>query len=158
MPCNTIQSMNSSHHISVLILNVFMILQGKIRVDKSAPSRESNSDPFEDDLAPHDGSVNALVIDSRTRYLMAVIVMRMFYFILFSFLSYPSCPFYFSIASFLSLCPLCFPPVLSFPSYPNLFHYASLLSSLDIFYQETVWGKYLYGVPTLPDGTNCLDD
>ena len=69
----------------MLILNEFMTSQGKIRVDKSDPSRELNPDSFEDDLAPHDGSVNALVIDSRTRYLVAVIIMHLFRFVFFPF-------------------------------------------------------------------------
>ena len=98
-----------------------MIFQGKIRVDKSDPSRESNPDPFEDDLAPHDGSVNALVIDSRTRYIMAVIVIRMYCIVFFSFFSYPSHPFYPSFAFFPSFPPspsllsFLFSPILIFP-------------------------------------------
>lgn len=105
----------------MLIFNNLLAFQGKIRVDKSDPSRESNPDPFEDDLAPHDGSVNALVIDSRTRYIVAGMIMRLYCIVLVSFLPFlsflslncffpqplppllPSCPFVSFLSSSLPL-------------------------------------------------------
>ena len=41
--------------------------QGKIRVEKSPEEPDGDGDTFEEDFAPHNGHVNALVIDQRTR-------------------------------------------------------------------------------------------
>ena len=41
--------------------------QGKIRVEKSPEEPDGDGDIFEEDFAPHNGHVNALVIDQRTR-------------------------------------------------------------------------------------------
>ena len=50
-----------------LLINFTWINQGKVRVEKSPEDEAEDGDLLKEDFAPHNGHVNALVVDQRTR-------------------------------------------------------------------------------------------